>query len=86
MQNIIIAFIRFLKNTILNILPSFDLNNSVANSVSSSIRGVLDLLRVVNYIIPVNTILTILGVVVAIYMFKNVLFICNWIIKRYRGG
>lgn len=81
MTAIIVGFFELLASLV-GKLPDLSVNNSVLSSMSSGMDTVFDFISQVNFFIPLDHILLIIGLVYSIRAAKLLLFVINWIIRR----
>lgn len=81
MTNIIVSFFQFLQSLI-GKLPDLSVDNTALSSMVSAMDTVFDFIGKVNFFIPLDHMLLILGLVYSIRAAKLLLFVINWIIRR----
>lgn len=81
MTNILVSFFQFLKG-IVGMLPDLSVNNSILSNMSSGVDMVFEFIGKVNFFIPLDHMLIILGLVYSIRAAKFLVFVINWIIRR----
>lgn len=81
MTDIIVNFFNFLSS-LAGRFPDLSVDNTVLSRMSSGMDAVFDFLGQVNFFIPLDHILVIIGLVYSIRAAKLVLFVVNWIIRR----
>lgn len=86
MTDIIIGFLNMIGGLIVNVFPSFSSDSSVNGVIANAIITVLDFVADSNFLVPINTILIILGIIIGYRIIMFSIFTVNWIIKRIRGG
>lgn len=82
MTNIICGVLDWIYGILDAILPDLSIDSGIMGNVSDSMSIILSLIAQANCIFPVNTALTILGLVVAINLVKFGIWGINWIVKR----
>jgi len=83
MTNIIIGLLDFLALLLNKFLPSF--NSSGTSEISTSITYFAQTIALANYLIPVNTIFTVTGLVIGYKLIMLGVWVANWIIRTVRG-
>ncbi len=83
---IIDYFMTAIKNLILLIVECFPGFTEGFFSVLDSFSGLVDLVNVSGYFLPLGTMATCLGVIIAVHGINQSWFSLNWLIKRLRGG
>lgn len=83
MTNIIIGLLDFLAFLLDKFLPSF--NGSGMSEISSSVTYFVQIVSLANYLIPVNTIFVVTGLVMGYKLIMFGVWVANWIIRTVRG-
>ena len=83
MTNIIIGLLDFLSMLLNTMLPDF--NTEGIGQISTSITYFVQTISLANYLIPVNTIFVVTGLVVGYKILMFGVWIVNWIIRTVRG-
>lgn len=81
MTDIIVSFLNFLQSLV-GKLPDLSVENGVISSMSSGMDKVFEFIGKANFLVPIDHILIIVGLVYAIRSSKFLLFAANWIIRR----
>jgi hypothetical protein len=83
LTNIIICLLDFLSFLLNKFLPNF--NSGGTNEISNSITYFVQTISLANYLIPVNTIFTVTGLVIGYKLIMLGIWVANWIIRTVRG-
>lgn len=83
MTNILIGLFDFLAMLLNNLLPNF--SGSGTSEISSSISFFVKTISLANYLIPVNTIFTVTGLVIGYKLIMLGIWVANWVIRTVRG-
>lgn len=63
-------------------MPVLSLEGGTLSSISTALSTIVSWVKVVNFMVPLDTILLVVSIVLAIRMTKFSIFIANWIIRR----
>lgn len=81
MTQIIVSFFKLLQGLVSK-LPDLSVNNAALSNMISATDTVFAFIGKVNFFIPLDHMLVILGLVYTIRAGKLLLFVINWIIRR----
>lgn len=83
MTSILVGFFTWIGNILNSTLPN--LNSGGTSNVSSAVAYVVQLISVADYLIPVDTIFEITGLVISYKIAMMAWYVVNWIIRTIRG-
>lgn len=83
MTDIIIGLIDFLAFLLDKIIPNFNVGGT--SEISSAITFFVKTISLANYLVPVDTIFTVTGLVIGYKLIMFGVWIANWIIRTVRG-
>lgn len=81
MTEFAVGLLELLKGWILK-MPDLSVDNNVLSSMGEAMDVVFGFIGKVNFLVPIDHILIIIGLVYTIRHSKFILFIINWIIRR----
>jgi hypothetical protein len=83
LQNILIGFLDFVKSFLNTVLPN--LNSGGTQNISDAVKYMITFISAANYLFPVTTLFTVIGIVMAYKIFMMALWVVNKVIKLIRG-
>lgn len=81
MTGLAVSFLKFLESVI-GRFPDLSVDNGIIANMSNGMDTVFDFIGQVNFFIPLDHMLVIMGLVYAIRNSKFIVFIVNWVIRR----
>lgn len=81
MTNFFISMIELIKTWIMKI-PDLSIDSGYLANMTAAMETIIDFMSAVNFIIPLPTILLIMGIVYGFKVIKFTIFGINWIIRR----
>lgn len=81
MTGLAVSFLEFLKGVI-GRFPDLSVDNGIISNMSQGMDTVFGFIGKVNFFIPLDHMLAIMGLVYVIRNSKFIVFIINWIIRR----
>lgn len=82
MTNLIVSLLGFLTDTVTNVLPKVSLGDGVLQNAISAFSYFVDMIANINWLVPVDDALLIIGITVGYRVTMFIIFIVNWVIRR----
>ncbi|MEY8357325.1 hypothetical protein AALB39_28835 [Lachnospiraceae bacterium 54-53] len=82
MTDIIIAVLNFFSSIVESSFPALTADNSIISQVQAAVTAVSGFIAKVNFLVPIDTVFQILGLIVVFKVGKFGVFVVNWVIRR----
>lgn len=63
-------------------LPELSIDSAYYTNIRNALATVVDFIKQVNFIVPIDTILLILSIVYGFRLVKFAVFVINWVVRR----